>query len=230
MKYTIYLVLACLGYSCTPVLTLQVATTHAPLPDSSNYILLRRTDSAGIAAEEIGKVLYQQTGFSTPWSYDRIAGWIRGMAIQNGANLVKVTDYAPYRKGTLAHVAATLYHARYLRPYEREISWSTSRKLTYVDFKGAADPAPDPAADPAAESRSRCQFYTKTLFFCAKSWINRGSADSAKLLEHEQGNFDLCEIYRRQLEPDLQGQPPYTKNAQAIFQQEYGAYWEKKRQ
>jgi hypothetical protein len=91
-----------------------------------------------------------------------------------------------------------------------------------VDFKGAPDPA--------AESGSSCQFYTKTLFFCTKSWINKGSADSVKLLEHEQGNFDLCELYRRQLAADMQGHPPYTKKGQAIFQQVYGAYWEKKRQ
>jgi hypothetical protein len=222
MKYTIYLVLACMGYSCTPVLTLQVPTTHTPLTDSSDYVLLRRTDSAGIAAQEIGKISYRQTGSSIQWSYARIAGWIRGTAMQNGANLVKVTDYAPYHRQSLAHVAATLYLARDLRPYEREISWSSNRKLTYVDFKGGPDPA--------AESRSRCQFYTKTLFFCTESWINRGSADSAKLLEHEQGNFDLCEIYRRQLAEDMPGQRSYSQKAQDIFQQVYGAYWEKKRQ
>jgi hypothetical protein len=225
MKYTIYLALACMGYSCEPVLTLQVATTHAALADSSNYVLLRRADNAEIAAEEIGKVSYQQTGSSIPWSYDEIAGWIRGTAMQNGANLVKVTDYAPYRKNGLAHVAATLYHARDLRPYEREISWSSNRKLTYMDFKGAPDPV--------AESRSRCQFYPRTLFFCTESWINRGSADSARLLEHEQGNFDLCEIYRRRfwrLEADMQGQRSRAQKTQGIFQQVYSTYREKKRQ
>jgi hypothetical protein len=108
MKYTIYLVLACMAYACTPVLTLQVANTHTPLTDSSNYVLLRRTDSAEIAEEEIGQVSYEQTGSSIPWSYDRIGAWIRGTAMQNGANLVKVTDFAPYRRHSLAHVAVTL--------------------------------------------------------------------------------------------------------------------------
>jgi hypothetical protein len=222
MKYTIYLALACMAYSCTPILSIQIPTTHTPLPDSSNYVLLPRTDSSRIDGEEIGKISYQQEGFSALWSYDQIAGWIRRTAMANGADLVKVTDYLPYQLHGLAHVDATLYRAMNLQDYERRISWSVDRRLTLADFKGAPDPV--------MHSRSRCQFYFRTLFFCTKSWIDRTSADSATLLEHEQGNFDLCEIYRRQFEADRRGLRLYTQKEQSIFQQVYGAYWQKKRQ
>jgi hypothetical protein len=222
MKYTVYLGLICMAYSCSPLLTVQLQTTHAPLPDSSNYVLLRRTDSAVTGGEEIGSLSYRQTGFSTPWSYHQITGWMRATAMENGANLIKITDFAPYWRYGRAHVDATLYRVCDLRPYEREIAWTGARKLTYADFKGFDTPN--------TQSRSVCQFYTKTLFFCTESFINRGSADSAALLEHEQGNFDLCEIYRRQLDADMKGNWQYGKKAAAIFNQVHGVYLEKKRQ
>jgi hypothetical protein len=232
MKYTIYLALAGMACSCNPILTLETTAfhpsnkdstaRHPPITDSANYVLLPSTDHTVISAEAIGNVSYQQTGSSIPWSYDKIAGWIRGTAMENGANLVKITDFAHYHKNGLAHVHATLYRVPDLQPYERAIVWSSTRKLTYADFKGSPDAQ--------AASRSRCQFYSTTMFFCRDSWIDPTSPDAARLLEHEQGNFDLAEIYRRQLETDLQGVWGYSKQREPIFQTVYGAYQAKKRQ
>jgi hypothetical protein len=232
MKYTIYLAMAGMACSCNPILTLETtalhpfnkdsATLHPPMTDSAGYVLLPSTDRTVITAETVGNVSYQQTGSAIPWSYDKIASWIRGTAMENGANLVKITDFAPYRRNGLAHVYATLYRARDLQPYERAIVWSSTRKLTYADFKGSPEP-------PAA-SRSRCQFYSTTLFFCRESWIDPSSPDAARLLAYEQGNFDLAELYRRQLEADLQGVWQYSKRRDPIFQTIYAAYQAKKRE
>ncbi len=232
MKYTICLALAGMACSCNPILTLQTtafqttnkdsASAHPPITDSSDYILLPSTDHTVITAEPIGNVTYDQTGSSIPWSYDKIASWIRGTAMENGANLVKITDFTPYHRRGLAHVNATLYRVPYLQPYERTIAWSSTRKLTYADFKGAPSPT--------AASGSRCQFYLTTLFFCRESWIDAAAPDAARLLEHEQGNFDLAELYRRQLDAALQGIPLYSKRREPIFQTIYGAYEAKKRQ
>jgi len=226
MKYTIYLALAGMACACNPILTLQTTTPLPPNKDNANYVLLPSKDSTAITAETIGTVSYQQTGWSIPWTYDQIALWIKGTAMQNGANLVKITDFRPgYRRG-LVRVDATLYNAKDLKPYEREINWTSDRKLTYADFKGPQNPR----AEGGRESGSRCQFYSKTVFFSTESWINTDSPDSAGLLEHEQGNFDLAEVYRRQFETDVQGLWLSSKKRPAIFQEVYSAYRAKKQQ
>lgn len=222
MKYTIYLALAGMACACNPILTLQTTTPHPPNNDNTNYALLPSRDSTAITAEAIGTVSYRQTGWSIPWTYDQIARWIQGTAMQNGANLVKITDFRPGYRRSLVRVDATLYNVKDLKPYEREISWTSDRKLTYADFKGPHNPR--------RESGSRCQFYSRTLFLCTESWIDREAPDTAALLEHEQGNFDLAEIYRRQFETAVQGLWESSKKKPVIFQEVYSAYLAKKRQ
>ncbi|HEX6426379.1 MAG TPA: DUF922 domain-containing protein [Niastella sp.] len=83
------------------------------------------------------------------------------------------------------------------------IPWSASRKLTWSDFKGT----PDPHSSNAALTSSNIniefgyddegfQYAIKCNFDKNRSWVRIKNND---VLVHEQGHFDIAEIYARKL-------------------------------
>ncbi|HEX6994197.1 MAG TPA: hypothetical protein VF339_08620 [Gammaproteobacteria bacterium] len=96
------------------------------------------------------------------------------------------------------------------------IRWQADRPLEWSDFKGQVDPnaGPQTAALTSAsvsvgfelEVRGgrRCEFEvlrieTTAEFHPEHSWVRDG-ARTAAVLEHEQGHFDLAEVFRAVLE------------------------------
>lgn len=96
------------------------------------------------------------------------------------------------------------------------IDWDASRPLTWADFRGAADPdaSPRTAALTAASisvgyelevrSNGRCFFeianvQTEAVFHTERSWVRDGGRTDL-VLEHEQGHFDLTQVFRMMLE------------------------------
>jgi hypothetical protein len=89
--------------------------------------------------------------------------------------------------------------------------WSSSRRLTWEDFKGSIAGA---AADEAAHLEYglfygvRCtgrtlEFRVLTAMIPADSWVRRqaieSAVDSARTLQHEQTHFDLAEVHARRM-------------------------------
>jgi len=89
-----------------------------------------------------------------------------------------------------------------------DFSWSADRRLVWDDFRG-----PIPFGKPpmvAAEtscgigykteisSSGEIDFTVYNHFSVSKSWV-RAEARKPEILEHEQGHFDLCELYTREL-------------------------------
>ena len=83
------------------------------------------------------------------------------------------------------------------------IAWKPDRKLTWDDYRGE----PDPAANAAASTttlltvsyqfgRSAFKFTISSGFDPSRSW---GIHRTAYILSHEQGHFDIAEVYARKL-------------------------------
>lgn len=87
-----------------------------------------------------------------------------------------------------------------------KFQWSEHNRLTWDDFQGPAAPAIDESAAATHCSigfKTACPTYGSrpiitvyNSFYTNKSWV-RGDAKIPSILEHEQGHFDLCEIYTR---------------------------------
>jgi hypothetical protein len=83
------------------------------------------------------------------------------------------------------------------------IPWSASRKLTWSDFTGQPDPHSSNAAltssnitiDFAFDGKE-FQYNIKCSFARDRSWVRIKNND---VLVHEQGHFDIAEIYARKL-------------------------------
>jgi hypothetical protein len=90
---------------------------------------------------------------------------------------------------------------------EDMVSWSPSLKLTWDDYKGRPDPSSDAAASTttylAIEYHIRendFSFNISCQFSRERSW---GLHKTPYILSHEQGHFDIAEIFARKLNIEM---------------------------
>jgi hypothetical protein len=83
------------------------------------------------------------------------------------------------------------------------IPWNASRRLTWSDFKGDPDPHSTNAALTSSNiniefgyDEDGFQYSIKCSFDQNRSWVRIQTND---VLAHEQGHFDIAEIYARRL-------------------------------
>jgi predicted secreted Zn-dependent protease len=87
------------------------------------------------------------------------------------------------------------------------IDWSTSRKLTWNDFKGKADLTSPNAALTNSSINVEFGFNNKSLKHSIKCRFNKSlswvKVKNDYILKHEQGHFDLAEAHARELHKAL---------------------------
>lgn len=97
------------------------------------------------------------------------------------------------------------------------IEWSPSRKLSWDDFKSTPDPtSPNAALTNTAinvefgYNKSGLTFSIKCSFDKTLSWVR---VKNDAVLAHEQGHFDIAEIYARKLNKALKAYQFNAKTA-----------------
>jgi hypothetical protein len=131
------------------------------------------------------------------------------------------------KEGSSVRPAATVNSANV-----SEFQWKEHSRLTWADFRG---PAMNHGEEDETAAVTHCGMGFKTSpgadgkpvitvfnkFYTNKSWV-RSDAKIPSILEHEQGHFDLCEIYTRKLRESLEGFDLDKPNAK---QQMYDIYY-----
>jgi hypothetical protein len=89
-----------------------------------------------------------------------------------------------------------------------EFQWNEHRKLSWDDFRGAVNAASEESAaathcgigfrTAANSTDGKPEIIVYNTFYVNKSWV-KPDAKISTILDHEQGHFDLCEIYTRKL-------------------------------
>ena len=99
---------------------------------------------------------------------------------------------------------------------EELIDWSATNRLTWSDYKGRPDPNSDAAATTTSYLGIEYNFknYTVTYkivcrFSRNKSW---GMYKTDHILGHEQGHFDITEIFARKLNKET-GEYKFSKSS-----------------
>lgn len=111
-------------------------------------------------------------------------------------------------------------------PNEETIRWSDTRKLTWDDYKAGPDARSDAAASTTTYlgieyHMNNGQFDCKITcsFSRTKSW---GRHKTDHVLAHEQGHFDIAEIFARQLNKEMKqyrfDKNTYTTELKRIYQ------------
>jgi hypothetical protein len=104
-----------------------------------------------------------------------------------------------------------------IQPDNNLIPWSTARKLTWSDFKGDPDPHSPNAALTSSNiniefgyNNTGFQYSIRCVFDKNRSWVRIATDE---VLAHEQGHFDIAEIYARKLNKALAA---YRFNAETV--------------
>lgn len=92
---------------------------------------------------------------------------------------------------------------------EELVYWTNAKKLNWNDYKGKVDPASTAAASTATYLGIEYIFNKNVLTYkitCSfskdKSW---GRHKSDHILAHEQGHFDIAEVFARKLNMKMKG-------------------------
>src|SRR6185436_3072288 len=90
---------------------------------------------------------------------------------------------------------------------EELLDWSASRKLTWNDYKASPDPNSNAAASTTSYlaieyniSSSSFGYKIESRFSKTRSW---GLHKTAYILSHEQGHFDIAEIFACKLNKEM---------------------------
>jgi hypothetical protein len=121
--------------------------------------------------------------------------------------------------------------APFLLPAQREgeelLAWSATKKLSWADYKAEPNPDSDAAATTATylifsySIRDDLPSYSiESKFSKTRSW---GLHKTAYILSHEQGHFDIAEIFARKLYKKITeyrfNKRSYQKDLKKIYQE-----------
>lgn len=227
-------------YSCSPKIGSIIISKQAPLSDTDFVLVLQQQDNFINDGIEIGSIKSGDNGLSTNCTYFEVVDKLKQLARQNGGNIIKIIEHkSPDRWSSCERLTAKIYSVPDYRKHEKEIEWTQNRKLTWKDFKGM----PKSTLNPDVAAQTYCDFgfqsnyvniltkakiFVTNTFNCNLSWVRLDQKDRADLLEHEQGHFDLCEVYARQLRKKLQEKKLTVFNinpdADIIFKDTYALY------
>jgi hypothetical protein len=109
---------------------------------------------------------------------------------------------------------------------EELIDWKVSRQLTWSDYKGKPDPDSDAAASTTTYLGIEYKMDEKGFgwmircrFSITRSW-GRNKTDN--ILKHEQGHFDIAEIFARKLNKEMSeyvfNKRTYQKDLKKIYE------------
>ncbi len=107
------------------------------------------------------------------------------------------------------------------------LEWSATRKLTWNDYKASPNPASDAAASTTTYltisyniSNTDFSYKIESRFSKTRSW---GLHKTPYILSHEQGHFDIAEIFARKLYQKMSeyrfDRRSYEKDLKKIYQE-----------
>ncbi|MBO2009911.1 hypothetical protein [Hymenobacter negativus] len=217
--------------ACSPrVITQATQSTHA-ITAAPGFLVIKETDTFTGPSEEVGDIEIKDTGLSLNCDYETVIGRATKEAQKLGANVLKIYEHRlPDNWSTCHRIKAKALRVADLALYEKEIVWNPARRLTRADFKASTDSRPFEAATSSYMRyhydgklfQSKVQFIVETVFDCQNSYF-KGTQDPERTLAHEQGHFDITELFARRLTKAIQEQVADTKELQqkqeAIYHQ-----------
>jgi hypothetical protein len=175
-------------------------------------VVMQPTDAVPANAVKLESIVL---GDSSVNSYTALIRSARMKAADAQANIIKINELKTKNKANIYdYMSVTLYKAENPRKLESEFSWSKERRLTWDDFRGPIrrDMGEMVAAatfcgfgfetNTISKNNPKLKIFVSNTFLTNKSW-GRPADMTPEVLVHEQGHFDLCEVYTRMLRRDM---------------------------
>lgn len=207
-------------FACAPKQLTQAYKTYAPLPAHADFIILEPTDSIDLTgAEKLGDIIFDK-GFGRTCDYISLLDSAKFLSKNWGANVLKINQHQPptiVLNGPCHRIKATAFKIPDLDKHMKNVSWSEKRRLRISDFK--ADTANRPFQAVTASyigmrwetrpSQTEMVLVIESVFLSQMSYF-KIDEDSTKVLEHEQGHFDITELHARKLRKAVMEKPVYN--------------------
>jgi hypothetical protein len=132
------------------------------------------------------------------------------IASMKGGNVVKIKERAEHGTQICDALELAVYKVDSPCNADHAFRWTPDRKLRWDDFQGAfrSGAGSRVAAETScgisvetslAPASARARIYVFNTFDKRQSWVRSGSRSEA-ILRHEQGHWDLCELYTRRMQ------------------------------
>ena len=178
-------------------------------PDSL-ITVLNVSDPAPAGQSQIARQIFTGNDPLKACAYYELVESAKRTALNLGANVVKVNKHKERsRQQHCDELDISFYAVDDVHTIERHISWTAGRSLVWEDFKGVIPP--DASATNVAVSSVGIGIQTNTVitggqvkvyvfnsFETERSWVRETDHRHAVLV-HEQGHFDICELYTRRM-------------------------------
>ena len=195
---------------CSIFLFLIIASAHTSFsksPDAHSPVIVLLPGHAAPSGTAI-KAIEIPASKRTEHTLQELLTEARKRAVALGANVIAVerTENDAAGKGKLRFV---FYQSAETELLETTIAWQPYRKLSWADFRGnvPGQAPPEMAAVTSCgiayetnvcRTGHQVKISVYSQFNKEASWVKPGVATAA-ILVHEQGHFDLCELYCRKL-------------------------------
>lgn len=210
------------GVTLTAGLPLVAQNNRTAGPEAYSVVFLDKNVQADSIPPALGEAVVGRTVLPVRLSDQALLRLARIEAVRMGGNAIQILpDREPGRKNARKGMRVAVFHLDDPSPFEREIVWTATRKLNWSDFKGSP---PAAAAADSVQFRlemgavsacgleviptgvtagGRLEVDVLAKFVCLRSWVRDAVRDEYTLL-HEQGHFDIAELFARKIRKELQ--------------------------
>lgn len=179
--------------------------------ENTMLVVLQPEDPTPTGAKKLDQRVFTGKDFAAECSHYELLLKAEKAAVAAGADVLKVVSRSYHsRTQPCDAVEVAFYKTENPRAIEQAFQWSPYRRLTWEDFRGgirrgvtdrtAAETSCGIAIETSlATASDKARVYVFNTFDKQKSWVRPGQ-DITSVLEHEQGHWDLCELYTRKIQ------------------------------
>ncbi len=194
-------------WGCSPRFKVNSEKKLEETKEHEGFVVLGTKDTFDIGrGEYLGEIRITDPGYPVDCPYETMVKLGEIEARKMGGNIMKMVEYKPKSRFLMPcqKVKGTVYKLPDISPYEKRILWHEKRKLRQIDFKGSTQNRPFDATTvtyimyeySGRVYQGKVKFSVSTFFDCGMSYL-KGQNEVETLLAHEQGHFDMAELYAR---------------------------------
>lgn len=178
---------------------------------TGNIAILQIEDPVPRGAEKITQRFFTGNGKAGGCSYYELLLAAEESAYAVGADVLKIVSRSSHSRSQRCDgVEVAFYRSGNPRSAEQSFRWNTDHRLTWDDFRGsirrgadrniAAETSCGIAIETSLVANNEvAKVYVFNVFDKQQSWVREGY-DRDDVLQHEQGHWDICEIYTRKMQ------------------------------
>jgi len=173
--------------------------------------ILQPDDAVPPDAVKLKEISLSGNSYGQDCAYYELLLKAKELAAEAGANILKIKAKAPHsRSQRCDRIEVAFYQSADPRKAEQSFRWHSARQLNWDDFKGpvragsGARTAAETSCGIAVETSlvvnsGIARVFVFNTFDKRGSWVRAGK-DLPGVLEHEQGHWDICELYTRRMQ------------------------------